>query len=396
MQIGMGRPETDFMKTGRKLDRKRWITRLIAVMISAVVLLTGCGGDAQVEELFMSSGPLHTESESEGAYAYEQLNDKEKLVYDQIVYGIEKRRRDVRLATTSIDTMEKAYQAVRYDHCNYFWLKKFSYVTYKSGSKINAIDFRPVFSMNRSRQEEIQKKIDKEVRRLLRHAPKKGSDYDKVLYVYRTIIQEADYDAKAKNSQNIISVFLNHRTVCQGYAYATQYLLEKLGVPCTTVEGTTEGVSHAWNLVIMDGKYYYVDTTWGNSQYVYYLNGRKKTSGRKYIDYDFMGASTQTITMTHTASDVIPLPQCTAQKDNYYIHEGLYFSQWNPSAIGQAIAKAYRRGDKQVQLKFKSTDLYEMALQYFIEDYKIRNYCPGLKSVKYIENTDNNILFLIL
>ena len=54
-------------------------------------------------------------------------------------------------------------------------------------------------------------------------------------------------------NQNIISVFLNKKTVCQGYANATQYLLTLLGIPAVVVTGTAEGDTHAWNLVQLDG-----------------------------------------------------------------------------------------------------------------------------------------------
>ena len=70
---------------------------------------------------------------------------------------------------------------------------------------------------------------------MLADAPKEGSDYEKALYVFKKLIDEVDYVEDSADNQNIISVFLNHETICQGYAYATQYLLEKLGVRYSTV-----------------------------------------------------------------------------------------------------------------------------------------------------------------
>ena len=103
---------------------------------------------------------------------------------------------------------------------------------------------------------------------MLADAPKEGSDYEKALYVFEKLIDEVDYVEDSADNQNIISVFLNHETICQGYAYATQYLLEKLGVSCTTVIGMSvtdrmHGIWCSWTEHII-----ILDTTWGNSQYL--------------------------------------------------------------------------------------------------------------------------------
>ncbi len=365
-----------------------------AVILAVPVLVSGCGG-ARIETLFDSDGPLRAESTSEGLYAYEQLNDTEKLIYDEIVYAIENRQENIRLATTGIPQMEKAYQAVRYDHCEYFWLKKFAYVTYTRGDEITAIDLTPEYSMSEETQEKYQKKIDKKAKALMKGLPKDGSDFDKVLYVYQTLIENVDYNTGAKNSQNIISTFVDGETVCQGYAYGTQYLLNMAGISCTTVEGTANDGNHAWNLVKMDGDYYYIDTTWGNSSYTYGDNSG--SNGRaEFINYEYFGATTAEIMTTHSASDVIKLPKCTAEKDNYFVHEELYFPGWSRYQTGERIRRAWEEQEPVIQLKFASMDDYEQAYQFLIEDFHVEDYCKGISSVRYIEDVENHILILFL
>ena len=329
-------------------------------------------------------------------YAYDQLDEDTRKVYDEIVGAIESRAESMTLSTTDLSVMEKAYQAIRYDHCEYFWLQKFSYVTYSNRKEeVTEIEFTPEFSMSETEQAELQAQIDDEAARLLANAPLDGSDFDKVLYVYDTLIREVDYDINAENNQNLISTFIGHRTVCQGYSYGTQYLLHQLGVPCTTIEGTTEDGNHSWNLVKMDGEYYYVDLTWGNSQYTYFREDAETELAEKFVDYSFMGADSETILETRTPSDEIPLPACTATADNYYVHEGLYFSEWNPDEIGICIGNAYDNDDESIQIKFSDMELHEQAMQYFLEDYHIMDYCPGLAKIQYIENSDNQVLFLL-
>lgn len=337
-----------------------------------------------------------TDNEPQYHYAYDQLDDETKTVYDEIANAIESRDEETELSTTDLSVMEKAYQAIRYDHCEYFWFQKFSYVTYSNRKdEVKSINFTPEFSVTKEEQEQLQGQIDAEADRMLANAPVDGSDFDKVLYVYNTLIDEVDYDKSAENNQNIISTFLLHRTVCQGYAYGAQYLLNRLGIPCTTIEGVTEDGNHSWNLVMMDGDYYYIDLTWGNSQFTYYLNDEESDLSEKFIDYTFMGADSQTILKTRTPSDVIALPECTATADNYYIHEDLYIPEWDANEVGYKIKEAYDNEQGSVQIKFANEELYEQAMQYFLEDYHIMDYCFGMTKVQYVENSDHNVLFLV-
>ena len=55
-----------------------------------------------------------------------------------------------------------------------------------------------------------------------------SSDYEKSKWVYETLINRVDYVADAPDNQNIISVFLNGQTVCQGYSNAANYLFSKI------------------------------------------------------------------------------------------------------------------------------------------------------------------------
>ena len=381
--------------------KNRNVNIFVLVLILACVLAqAGCGSVSELKEAaegvqkkLLGDNTLVVDSVSEDKYAYQTLDEEEKQVYDTIVYTIMNRESDVQIATTDVEVMELAYQAVRYDYCEFFWVDKLNYVTYTRDGQITAIEISPDYTMSETEQEQIQEQIDQEADRMLAEAPVDGSDFDKALYVYETLIREVDYVEDSENNQNIISVFLNHETICQGYAYATQYLLERLGIPCTTVTGTARGESHAWNLVLMDGEYYYIDTTWGNSQYTYQDDTDSGYS--KFLDYDYFGTTTEMLLVTHTPDSRILLPECTATEDNYFVHEGLYVDVWDVDRIGEIIGSAWREGKDSVQIKFSDTELCEQALQYFVEESHLFEYCDGIESVQYMENSENAVMVLI-
>lgn len=390
--------------------KKIYIAALAAAAVFSLAL-TGCGVGAgmesavrEVHRKLIGDNTLYVDSVSEDKYAYQTLDDEAKAVYDEIVFAFRNRESDVQIATTDLDVMELAYQAVRYDYCEFFWVDQLNYVTYSRADEITAIEITPTFTMSEKEQEKLQQQIDREADRMLAEAPVEGSDFDKALYVYETLINEVDYNEDSENNQNIISVFINHETICQGYAYATQYLLERLGIPCTTVTGIVDsGETHAWNLVILDGDYYYIDTTWGNSQYVYRNEEEAADAGvslenmsaSKYLDYDYFGATTETILTTHQPDVQIELPNCTATADNYYIHQGLYVDTWDVDLIGDMIGDAYKSGKQMLQIKFADMEMCEQAMQYFVEDSHLLDYCEGVELVQYMENTDNGVLVLM-
>ena len=100
--------------------------------------------------------------------------------------------------------------------------------------------------------------------------------------------------------------------------------------------------------------------------------------------------------MTHTASDVIPLPECKAVKDNYFVHEDLFFPSWSQSDVGARIRRAWEEEEPSVSLKFASMDDYERAYQHLIEEFHVADYCGGISKIRYSENVENNILILFL
>ncbi|MCD8323428.1 MAG: hypothetical protein LUC32_00475 [Clostridiales bacterium] len=392
---------------------------MAALLAAAAVTLSGCDGlEEQISGYFESAAPELSESQqsapeeteeseqpavesvSEERYAYQTLDDEEKAVYDEIVYALLNREEERQISTTDAGVMSRAYQAIRCDYCNIFWLEQLEYVTNSRGGEVVSIEITPVYSMTEEKQDVLQAQIDAEAARMLEGVPADGSDFDKVLYVYETLIREVDYVVDSEDNQNIISVLVNHETICQGYAYATQYLLEQLGIPCTTVTGMANGEKHAWNLVFMDGAYYYLDTTWGNSRYVT-LSGDETESAEEsasavdYINYDYFCVTTEMLLTTHEPDEEISLPDCTATEDNYFIHEGLYIDVWDPDRIGGIIREGYESGQQAVQIRFANAELCGEVMRFFVEEGRLFDYCSGLTSAQYFENADSAVLVIL-
>lgn len=370
--------------------------RLLPLLLT-IGLLCGCSfqgislpKDMTITDVSKNSTKYQAEevvSISQEEYAYQTLDEETQQVYDQVLDAILKQQDTVEVSTSDKEILDHAYIAVNADYGGLFWVSGYMYTQHYIGDNIVGIDFSPSYTMDKEERENIQEQIDKRVEEMLFGISIQDSDYQKVKYVFETLVKEVDYEKDSENNQNIISVFLNGKTVCQGYACATQYLLKLLNVQSVVVTGKANGESHAWNLVQMDGNYYYVDTTWGNSRYL-----NEDQSEDKCVNYNYLGMTTEEISMTHQAEVFYELPSCTATGDNYYVYEGLYFTEWEPDKIGSLFEKSWNSDKEKVSVKFATKELYEQAFSYFIEEKHISDYCDGLNSMYYIENEEQRIL----
>lgn len=320
-------------------------------------------------------------------YAYQTLNDTAKEVYHEILTTILEHKEKIEVSTLDVDVLEEAYRALCADYGGLYWVSGYVYTQYSKGGEPTGMEFQPKYTMDEAEREEIQQQIDASVEELLAGISVSDSDYAKAKYVFEILVQNVDYDAAAENNQNIISAFLNRATVCQGYACATQYLLRLLGIQSTIVTGNANGESHAWNLVRLDGEYYYMDTTWGNSRYL-----DSDSQMEKYVNYSYLAITSEEISRTHILDNSFKLPECTHTENNFFRKENRYYEAWSPEQIGALLAESWNAGGGDVSVKFASSDLYEQALQYFITDQHIADYCENISSIFYLEDKEMYVL----
>lgn len=119
-------------------------------------------------------------------------------------------------------------------------------------------------------QEEI---LGAEVRRIIKDLDPEGkSDYEKLKAIHDVICEKVEYDQAdgSDSRRTAYDALVNGKAVCQGYSNALYRLLLEAGVDNRIIYGkATESsgveVAHTWNIVKLDGKYYYVDVTWDDT-----------------------------------------------------------------------------------------------------------------------------------
>ena len=335
----------------------------------------------------MLQDAVMVESVSYDRYAYQQLTEEEQTTYDQIYSCIENYSDRITLSTKDKDVLANAYEAVLADYGGLFWINGYQYNTYTSNNNVVGLEFEPKYTMSEDQRDIYQATVDSVAADWLSGISPSASDFDKALYVFETLIEKVDYDTNSLENQNILSVFLYQSTVCQGYADAAWYLLDKLGISSTIITGTANNESHAWNLVHLDGAYYYMDVTWGNSKY---LDSNNDTTKR--VNYAYLAMTTEEISQNHVITSSFEVPECLSNADDYFVHNGLYYDWYGVDSIGAKLRESYSAGDAEISLKFSNSDLYNKVLDYFFGEKHISDYCDGLTSVYYLLDENANVI----
>lgn len=407
---------------------KRKICFKSALMILLCLSLSGCADDEILEEIprdfTVVSSPLGERKEEEPSdnsevekdisgekaeraedagflredafeYARWNLNETEQLWYDDIKKILGTYSREIRLNEAGLTAgydetdIDRIFQYVLNDHPELFYVEGYSYTKYTRGEKTTAIEFSGTYSVDRENAESRYEAIEAAADEILSGLDANADQYTKVKYVYDTIIRNTDYELSAPDNQNIYSVFVNHLSVCQGYAKATQYLLNRLGVECTLVLGTVDtGEGHAWNLVKIDGSYYYVDTTWGDASYRIKdsMAGSKVTMPE--INYDYLNVTTAELLKTHTLTEGgVPMPACVATEANYYSREGALFSGYDREQMKSLFDRAREQGRDDVTVKCADKASYGQVVEALVGNQEIFDYLDDAGStVAYAQN----------
>ena len=335
----------------------------------------------------MVEEPVVVESVSYDRYAYQHLDEETQITYDQIYNCITEFSKKVTVTTKNSDILQSAYEAVMADYGDLFWVSGYKYNTYTTDNKVTSIEFWPKYTMSKDQRDIYMAKVEATAEEWLSGISQDASDFDKALFVFESLIEKVDYNTDSDENQNILSVFIYKSTVCQGYADAAWYLLDKLGIKSTVITGTANGESHAWNLIFLDGAYYYMDVTWGNSKY---LDGNNDTAKR--VNYAYLAMTTEEISQNHVITVDFEVPECLSNGDNYFVHKGLYYDWFGPDAIGNKLAESYQSGEAEISLKFSNSDLYSRVIQYFLEENHLSDYCKGLSSVYYLLDENMNVI----
>lgn len=150
-----------------------------------------------------------------------------------------------------------------------FYIEKWGWSSYSS--EVVGLNFVYDDSVENIRAK--QKQVDRAVEEALESVDTSSMTEEEIALAFHDYLA-ANIAYDKDNFQNntlpeyaydIYGAFVEKKAVCQGYALAYMYLLQKENIPCGIA--SSDAANHAWNVIEIDGKWYHADATWDDPTY---------------------------------------------------------------------------------------------------------------------------------
>lgn len=279
----------------------------IALYIVLVVLFTLynfyyrpiAGNPLITSEYKKSDAYINSLYKSDEMFKKAVLKSDEYYAYEEMIDASLKDKTTVRIKCSHdcASLLLRSYYTLYLDHpelisfvgLNYYKIHD-GYIEYENYGNLSTL--RTYFGTKR-----IERELD-----IIRNETKDLSEKEKIIYVYDYVASH-QYDRMftfTKSNQSAYSFFTGGKSVCAGFAKASQLIFQNIGVKSYLVMTN----DHMWNYVEYEGKYYVFDATMGASL-------RDKSNSHFY---DGLGETTVKRT-TGLYSDLYPEIEETKLKD---------------------------------------------------------------------------------
>lgn len=189
------------------------------------------------------------------------------------------------------------------------------------------------------------------------------SDYQKELAIHNYLVQNFKYDydnyladTLPDESYTPYGLLVKGTGVCQAYAETMKLMLNAVGVDCEVVFGTSEGISHAWNIVKLDNEYYMLDTTWDDP-----------TPDREgEVFYNYFNVTSAELSKDHIWEES-NWPKANGTKYNYFIYNNLVVN--NYYEFKQLVVSQILEGKKVIWVYINGYDKNTYDLQFIFDFY---------------------------
>ncbi|MBP3462634.1 MAG: hypothetical protein J6J72_03445 [Tyzzerella sp.] len=336
-------------------------------IIPIIILVAFLGGYGAINSIFSAddNAPVYQEitvadSVFEDKFYFEQLTEEEQLIYKELYQGVDAHAEDITVHCMDGEQAGLILHSVIYDFPEIFWTDGSSdTLTYEESHVV----VKPTYTYSLEERAVMQAEIDAEVNVILSQISAEVSEYDKIKYIYETLVRDVDYVENAPDNQNIYSTFVRKETVCAGYTKANKYLLERLGVYCIYVLGDAAEESHAWNIVRCNGVMCYVDVTWADP-----LFSEDVLDIPEEILYDYLCCSDTMLGTTHRADEQYNYPECISDEWEYYHLNQMHYDSVDGKILLDTMRTSINAKEESTTFKFSDEAVYTQGRDMLVNE----------------------------
>lgn len=298
-------------------------------------------------------------------YYYKALDYDKQKAYIMLYNAVLKQEPAVNLIVEEKDLLS-VFTAVLYDNPQIFWVS-LEYTYYDYG---NYVEFNPEYTFTADDAGKISNQINAKVAQIVSDAQNCADDVSKELFFNDYICNNCVYDdtLSQTSGNTVYGVFIEGRSVCEGYSKAMQMLLDEIGIYSYLVVGDAisdgEPGPHMWNLIKLDGQNYYVDVTWNDAD-------------SEYNPHLYFNVNEEYLSRTH--SNIVPAENfCNSTDMNFFVRQKTYVTDFNGfKEYTDITADILSNSVYSVEFQFADEESYRSALDeldggyevfYFIED----------------------------
>ncbi len=243
----------------------------------------------------------------------DQLTDVQKTVYDYLLSKVEAMESPISLEGLPIhmdhDEFFRIWYSVLIDNPQLFMIEGDTNIMEVNNPNDGTVQsFYVYYCVDKNDLPALKKKYEDAITEAMTVIDPYMTDYQKELALHDWLCHRITYDFEIQPiSQRSYSGIVDGLAICEGYSESFTELMHRAGIEAATVYGFVlpkeafDNNSHAWNIVCIDGKWYYMDVTWND---------------RAPIRYDYFNITTVKMSKDHV-NGIGTFPLCYSAEAAY-------------------------------------------------------------------------------
>lgn len=337
------------------------LRKLFALCMALLLVVCALGAvipEASAAEVTAVQTPMY------GRTALAALPNSQALLYayDQLAKGVEESQTEISVYDgvhpISLEEIQMVMDVYGRDYTYHFWLGNQYSISYNSTSILKVI---PTYIFTGAALDSAKQSFNAAVEEILSGINSGMTDYEKELYLHDKLAKRVTY-VSGTNAHNAYGALVEGLAVCEGYAEAFQYLLQRAGIQSFIIEGASKPpqggaqIPHAWNAVKIGGKFYQVDVTWDDQGVDIY--------------HSYFNITDAMLLEDHVIDETgYALPVCSSTDAFYFQVNGGYLTGYDTATVAQLLknnngkAHVYIPGDVTAFCNWFGENIRDIATQ---------------------------------